>query len=246
MKITNISFKNNNYILKIDNKDYQIDDFYYKVLYPYIGKQIDNATLYTINCFNKANEKLKKLYKKIYAHTISTKEFYSFLMDVCDYGERKEIVHTFKNEGYLDDEKVINYYLNKFQEDKGVIYFKKKMQEIGIDAQLIDKYSYEYQENIEYAMSIANKIINSKQTSTNLIKQSIFASLANKGFSSKTINDVLLKVQFKDDFKSLKKDYDKIKGKYQTQKIISKLLNKGYNISSIKKVVKEDFDYEDI
>ncbi len=245
MKITNISFNSNNYILKIDNKDYQIDDFYYKVLYPYIGKQIDNATLYTINCFSIANEKLKKLYKKIYSHTISTKEFYTSLMDVCDYSERKEIIHTFKNEGYLDDEKVINYYLNKYQGDKGVIYFKKKMHEIGIDAKLIDKYSYEYQENIDYATSIANKIINSKQTSTNLTKQAIFASLANKGFSSKIINDVLLKVHFKDDFQTLKKDYDKIKGKYQTQKIISKLLNKGYNISSIKKVVKEDFDYED-
>lgn len=245
MEITNISFKHNYYALRINNHEYLIDDFYYKVLYPYVGKVIDNPTLYTITCFDKAKEVLNKLYKKIYSHTISTKEFYTFLMDVCEYSERKEIANIFKNEGYLDDEKVINYYLNKYQEDKGVIYFRKKMQEIGIDAQLIDKYSYEYQENIDYATYLANKIINSKQTSTNLTKQAIFASLANKGFSSKIINDVLLKVHFKDDFQALKKDYDKIKGKYQTQKIISKLLNKGYNISSIKKVVKEDFDYED-
>ena len=49
-----------------------------------------------------------------------------------------------------------------------------------------------------------------------------------------------------DDFDNLKRDYEKLLAKNEKKiyKIISKLVNKGYNIEEVKKLVKGGEDYE--
>ncbi|MCI5744843.1 MAG: RecX family transcriptional regulator [Erysipelotrichaceae bacterium] len=248
-QIDNVIYKKDGVELIINNKSFLIDSFYYECIMPYKNKEIDEKQMEEIATFAYLFTSLKKLYAKVFANKLSLYEFKALLKKDENTEENINIVtKRLIKEHLLDDEKYAMCVLEKFSYNKGVNYFKNYLISKHVDNSIIERLSLTYKENIDYVLSYANTYIKNKSTSNKMIKQSLFISLSNKGFSNETIDYVINKVTFKNEEDSLIKDIKKYQIKYKNEpyKVISKLLNKGYNINDIKKNMKDEvIEYED-
>lgn len=242
-QIKKIKSNKKNYILTINNNNYTIDYYFYECLLPYEGKVLEVSQMLEVIAFSSANEHITKLYKKIFENSLSTYEVKQKLISKEVSEEHiKIIINRLKSEGHLDDKKFIEHYKEIYQQKKGKKAFKSFLINKHISSILIDKTMLEYDENEEYALEYAQRYINSKTSSNAMLKTLVKAHLINKGFSESVINNVLSKLEFNDEIINLRKEVIKYLKKYHDDeyKVISKLANKGYNVSAIKKVIQEE------
>ena len=210
-------------------------------------KVLEVKDMLNVIAFSSCNEVISKLYKKIFAHELSTYEVKAKLKSKEISEEHINLVVSFlKSEGHLKEEDFINHYKEIYQYKKGYKAFKRFLESKHISDYSINKAMLSYNENEEYVYEYANKFIKSKTNSNKMIKAKLIASLTNKGFSSEVINKVIDKLEFDDDIINLKKEIVKYVKKYPDDKykVISKLASKGYNVNKIKKVMEEGMYFE--
>ncbi len=233
--------------IKINKKSYLCDEYIYQVLLPYVGKTLNDFQYRLLMAFINAYEVLKPNYKKIFNKDISRNDLKNLLMD----NEISEldislIIEQFLNDGYLDDKSFIQYHKELFEQEKGSKAFKSFLISHRIPSNLVEEAMLDYNESKDYVLSYIDKLKRTKHCSTKVLIYTIKQNLYAKGFNEKTITDCLKQTSFDSDLDNLAKDYQKIlktnqKNKY---KIISKLVNKGYNVDDVKKIVGNGEDYE--
>ena len=173
--------------------------------------------------------------------------------EVIDYLEEhnatstniKNIVKKLKDINFIDDDRYARIFIEEeIRHQKGPNAIKHVLLTKGIDEVTITKYLSEYGYDLlfENALDMANKTLKtviglpvSKQ------KESVYTRLYRMGYDYSIINQILSMLKYSTlDFSKLEKDYLKLKEKeIDSNKIIQKLLAKGYNYSDIKKVISE-------
>lgn len=156
-----------------------------------------------------------------------------------------KLIKKLKDIKFIDDDRYAKQYTEEcIRNEKGPYAIKYVLQNKGIASDIIDKYLEAYSPNTAYdnALDIAKKTIKSigglplsKQ------KEAIYTRLQRMGFNYDHISSVLNKITYNElDYDLLEKEYLKLKSKEtDKQKIISKLLTKGYNFQDIKRVIQE-------
>lgn len=239
-KITN---KDQDYIITVNSANYIIDNYYYSCLMPYVGKVLTNDLLKELMAFSDARMILKKYYKKIFLHSISSYELNEILKtkNILDY-QIKLIFNRLKEEDLLNDEDFVNYYFDDYKQKRGKLAFKKFLLSKKIDEKLIEKTLELYDEDENLVLKYANDFLKNKTGSTLMLKQKVYTMLTNKGFMDRTIEKVFTNLCFEDEKKSLAKEIKRYLLKYPNDnyKIISKLVYKGYNVKKIKEILMEE------
>lgn len=247
-QIKKIKFSKGYYILTINSNDYPIDEYYYQDLLPYEQKILEVSKMLELIAFSSACKILKKNYKKIFNHSICTFELKSTLRKNEIIEEHiKLIINKLKEDSYLKDEDYIKHYKEIYELKKGKNAFKKFLESKYIKKELIDDVMLTFNENVTYLESYAHSFIKNKVGSSSMLKQKLYASLINKGFSKDLINKTIDNLVFENEDLNLKKDAIKLIKKYPNDyyKVYNKLLAKGYKNSIIKEILKkEGFSYE--
>ena len=247
-QITKIKVNKKNYILKINDNEYIIDEFYYNSLLAYEGKVLEVKTMLQLIAFAKANPILSKTYKNIFNHTISYFDFKNKLRkNEIDERSVSLITSFFIEEGYLDDNDFVKRYKEAYERSKGINKFKRLLEQKHIPQRIINAALLDYTENFDVAMHYANTFIKNKVSSNAMLKQKIKVNLINKGYSKALVNEVLEQLVYKDETINLKKDIQKYKQKYPNDyyKLLNKLIACGYNSNDIKALLKEETLDED-
>ena len=160
------------------------------------------------------------------------------------------IVKRLRELGYVDDTKYANSILDYYKSSKGKNYIVNKLKEKMVDKDIIEEVAKNYiaDEEEEVAFKITSKIY-LQYRKYPISKQRILITqkLIRDGFSVASASKALEKIELVDEsVDNLKKDYLKLLKKYDKndktckQKIIASLYKKGYNYSSIIKLVGED------
>lgn len=246
MIIQNIKINNKDFILTIDNKTYLIDEYLYKIVLPYPNKFINENILNKIKAFANLHDELAKLYKKIFNNDITKKNLIYILKDKnYDPNDIKLVIETLINDNYLSDEAFIAKNQKKFEKKFGKNYFKMFLERENIDKEIIEKALLNYHENVEYINEYITIKYRLNKTSLKHFKNKICLDLLNKGFDKKIILDTLNKYDFHENLDNLAEIVKKYQKKYSNDKIvISKLLNKGYNVDDIKMFIRKSEDNE--
>lgn len=248
IKILSVEKKKNNYLITTDDKEFEADEE--TIIKYYIFKD----KVFTKTEFNKILEEIEinkyfnKSLKFLSYKSRSVSEIIQYLKDV---NNKDIIIERLIKLGYLNDE---IYSKNMFEyclrNNKGPVYLKNKLLEKGISTELISKtiYMYDYQSEKEVIENIVNKLANRESSKpVKALKLSILSKLHRDGFNLDIASLVISKVNFIDNSDELlKKDYQKQIQKLQDkdidaytkkQKIITYLLNKGYDYKKIKDIV---------
>ena len=171
--------------------------------------------------------------------------------EVIDYLEEhnatvsniKNIVKKLTEISFIDDDRYACIFIEEeIRHQKGPNAIKQLLLTKGIDEIIINKYLENYSNELlfENALDMGNKTLKTviglpiqKQ------KESVYTRLYRMGYDYSMITKVLSMLEYSSlDFERLEKDYLKIKSKEENQnKIIQKLLAKGYNYSDIKQVI---------
>lgn len=241
--ITKITSKKKNIILHINGNTYPIDTYYYECILPYVGKVLEVSQMIELIAFSISCDVLKKIYPKLFNHSISTYELKQKLKakDISE-DHINLIISFFKQEGFLKESDFINYYKELYKDKKGKAAFKRFLESKKISSYSIDIAMLDYNENQETALRYATLYLKNKVGSNRQLKLKVFAHLKNKGFSDKTINEVMDTLSFDNEENSLNIEISKYIKRYKNEynKIISKLANKGYNVNDIKKILKKE------
>lgn len=160
----------------------------------------------------------------------------------------KNIIKRLVTINFIDDDRYARIFIEEeMRHQKGPNAIKHVLLTKGIEEEIINKYLEEYSLDFLYenALDMGNKTLKtvvglpvSKQ------KESVYTRLYRMGYDYSIINRVLSVLEYSElDYSKLKKDYLKIKEKVDDQnKIIQKLLAKGYNYSDIKKVINDSLE----
>lgn len=242
-QISKIKYEKGFYILTINGNKYQLDEFYYEDLLAYEGKVLEVKDMLTLIAFSTSSKTLKKLYKKIFNHSISTFEVKSRLKkDGISEQHINLVINKLKERNYLNDDDFINYHKEIYQVKKGKAAFKKFLESKYISSYKINNALLEFEENEEFVYNYANSFIKNKVGSKNLLKQKLYVSLLNKGFEKQLINKVIDSLEFDNEDKNLLIDAKKMIRKYPNDyyKVLNKLMVKGYNGNDIKNILKKE------
>ena len=242
-QIQKIKFEKGVYILTINNNKYPIDEFYYEDLLAYEGKVLEVSDMLTLIAFSNSHKTLKKMYKKIFNHSISSYDLKSKLKkDQISEEHISLIIKKLKENNYLNEDDFIAYYKEIYEIKKGKNAFKRFLESKYISSKKIKLALLNFNENDDYVYNYALRFVKNKVGSANVLKQKLYASLLNKGFDKSLINKVIDSMSFDNEEINLKKDAIKIIKKYPNDyyKIYQKLLAKGYKGSLIKVILKEE------
>ena len=242
-QIKKIKFEKGFYILTINTNKYPIDEFFYEDLLAYEGKVLEVSDMLNLIAFSSAGKTLKKLYKKIFKHSLSTFEVKQKLKnDEISEEHIKLIIDKLKQSHYLNEDDFITYHKEIYENKKGKQAFKRFLQSKHISNKKIELAMLEFNENIDYVFTYAENFIKNKVGSTNVLKQKLYVSLLNKGFERSLIEEVIDKLSFDNEEKNLRIDAKKMIKKYPNDyyKVLTKLLSKGYKSQLIKEILKQE------
>ena len=173
--------------------------------------------------------------------------------EVIDYLEEhdatplmiKNIIKRLKSINFIDDDRYARIFIEEeINHQKGPNAIRHVLYTKGITDDIIDKYLTNYDDDylFENALDMGRKTLKTV-VGLPLVKQkeSVYTRLYRMGYDYSIINRVLAILEYSElDFSKLEKDYLKLKSKEEDQnKIIQKLLAKGYNYSDIKKFISE-------
>ena len=197
--------------------------------------------------FNKALSYLSRSKK-------STYEVKEYLRGKDDYNEKAIdlIISKLKEFKFIDDYEYARSVINTYGKVKGPLYIKNKLEVKRIHKDIISKVIGEY--NIEYsefenALTLARKVMEASDIKKYPItkqKTKIYSKLISNGYSSEVSSSVISRIEFVDESdEELEKDLRKYLRKYfdselnfkeKKNKIITSLMNKGYNYKNINKI----------
>lgn len=152
----------------------------------------------------------------------------------------KHIVKKLKEINFIDDDRYAKIFIEEeIRHQKGPNAIKHVLYTKGISEDIINKYLCNYDSTLIYenaydmgvkTLKTCNGLPIQKQ------KESVYSRLYRMGYDYSIINKVLGVLEYSElDYSKLEKDYAKIKSKESDKnKIIQKLLAKGYNYQDIK------------
>lgn len=239
--IEKIECEKKGFTLLIKNQNYLIDEYIYKVILPYQYKQLDMEQLNLIIAFSNAHNCLKKLYKKVFNNEVTKFDLRCELKknNISSF-DIKTIIDQFIEDDYLDENEFIKNHINKFQKNKGKKTFEEFLVSHKVDNSLIYTYLDDYQENEDFVLNYINQHLKTNTGSKKMFIYKVKNNLLNKGFSSSLIDKCLSKINIYEKKDNLINDFNKLLKKYDKNdyKIILKLVNKGYNVEDVRKIVK--------
>ena len=242
--IDKITKKNNGFEIVIQNQSFLVDSFLYSVLLPYVHKKIEEEQLEIIQVFSKYAFIIQPLYLKMNKKELSIYDVKKYLQKKdLNNQEIDQIIKLWIDEECLNDQQFIQYHCKEYEKNKGKDAFKAFLNRHGIHPLLIEQALEQFQENETWIQNYIQKQISKNQHSAKYLKYKIEQNLLQKGFSYALI-EKYLNTMDADDSEQLKKDYLKLKLKNEKNpyKIISKLIQKGYNVDDIKKIMKDGED----
>lgn len=156
-----------------------------------------------------------------------------------------EILVKLKQIRFVDDERYTKTFIEEqIRHQVGPKMIRHQLLNKGIEIVLIDQYliHYEDQDVVSNALAIANKTLKTV-VGLPIVKQkeTIYSRLNRMGYDYAIINKVLSTISYSEvNSELLIKEYLKLVAKEKDQnKIINKLMAKGYNYQEIKKVIAE-------
>lgn len=173
--------------------------------------------------------------------------------EVIDYLEEhdatplmiKNIIKRLKSINFIDDDRYAKIFIEEeINHQKGPNAIRHTLYTKGITDEIIDKYLTIYDDDylFDNALDMGRKTLKTV-VGLPVVKQkeSVYTRLYRMGYDYSIINRVLAVLEYSElDFSKLEKDYLKLKSKEEDQnKLIQKLLTKGYNYSDIKKLIAE-------
>ena len=253
MLIKKIKILKNKVSIILDNGDkLSIDKEVYTNFYLYEGKELSKKELNEINSLNNRSKLLQ------YALRLRSKALYS------EYQMREKLYHkeasktdvdkiikTLKQYDLIDDEAYaydLTEYYNSLNYGKNKIIHK--LSDKGIFIETINKMKFPLSLERRKANNILNKLEKKYEKYNQSQKKShIYNAYLQLGFDNDLASEMVNKIKetnSKEELSKLKSDYQKTKvrlerkykGKELKQKIIQSLMQKGYRLNDIIKVVK--------
>lgn len=221
------------------------------------GITLNQEAIKEINSFDEKEEIIE------YLKSLITKRPYNEaeLLKKCiskfkNYNNVSKAINELKSYNLIDDQDYIENYMDYFDRNNyGKYFIINFFKNNGLKEELIEKLEFCDENELKKARNYFDSIKN-KYVSGNFAKQKkkIYDLMLRRGFSIENILEVLndLKVNQTAELERLKKDYRKVKMKYfvtndsgvdANSKIISKLINKGYNLEDINTIIEEDNDF---
>lgn len=248
IRISKLSKKKKNYIVTVDTKEYIFDEDTLVQFGLYQDRifsktEFDNILLKRDNnqAFNMALKYLALGMKSI-SEIIKHLEKKAFDNSIID-----DVISRLKQLGYLDDIQYSKNTLQYYQSSKkGPQYIIKKLYEKNISRKVIEEVIQEYTEEREY--EIIDGIIQKEQDKHTQYpikkqRQLISEKLIRNGFTPSIVFSIINEMDLIDNSEEkLKSDYNKIlkTSKFNNlseqdkkQKIITSLINKGYEYQNI-------------
>ena len=201
-------------------------------------------------------EEISKLFNKalnyISYQMRSENEIIEYLKEKeASFNQIEIILEKIKDFGYINDlELANNLFESMIRNKKGPKVLKIKLKEKRIDEKIINEILLKYTHDIE--KDVIDELLNNlkdKKTDKPIKKQRqhIYEKLIRDGFSNELVNNIISTVKLVDNSsETLEKELEKLEYKYRDctgyerrTKIISNLLNKGYEYSDISKKIKE-------
>lgn len=157
-----------------------------------------------------------------------------------------DTIRKLKSKKYLDDELYIKTYIALKKDTYGPKKLEYELKQKGIPFEWIEKHLSHIDEH-EIIKDLINKKLSSLKNKSSIQKKmNLKTYLLGKGFSQQIIDVVIQHLSFddKDEQINLQKDYEKLiykfshlQGYEKEQKILTKLYQKGYTLSDIKKIM---------
>jgi regulatory protein len=174
------------------------------------------------------------------------KEVFDFLDNLnIDDVKISNIIQKLKEINYINDDRYAkNFIEQEIRNQKGPNAIKHVLYSKGIETKVIENYLCNYNNEL-YFDNAYDMGLKTLKTCIGLPlqkqKESVYSRLYRMGYDSLVINKVLSLLEYTEvDLIKLKKEFNKIKEKENNQnKIIQKLLTKGYEYTDIIKVIED-------
>lgn len=245
-----VKLKNNSYNVYIDDFSVKLyDDVIVK--YELLRKkEIDKDSYEKIINDNNMLEayylSLKYLTKKMHCE----KELFLYLKDKYDKKIIFDTINRLKKENYLNDDVYARCYINDqlLLSCLGPNKIIKNLIGLNCDEDKVKEYVSDINNEVWFdriEKIIKKKLKSNRSYGVNKLKDKIIYDLENLGYYKWMIDEVLNEISFDDTDNILKKEYTKLYNKYMKKcdgkeleyKIISSLLNKGFEYDKIKKIL---------
>lgn len=209
------------------------------------GKEFSNEEFDSILDFKDQNEYYLKALNYLSYKERSEKEMRDYLIGK-GLSNPQTIMSKLLDKGLINDEVYASHFLEyAFNQLKGPKYVESELIKKGIKHTIITElmYQYDFEKEYDTLYQLFMKVTKPKTISFNKYKKQLMDKFVRSGFGLGTINEVLqnnydyLMEQVNED-DALEKDYQKIKD-LPKDKVIKKLMQKGYHYSKIKDIVSE-------
>nr|MDD3719991.1 RecX family transcriptional regulator [Candidatus Gracilibacteria bacterium] len=181
---------------------------------------------YAINYYLKYYPSTKKLKEKLLKKSLNDEKLSLFVIKSLEsIIVEKQVI-----------ESKIRFYISR---NKNLSYIKSKLFEKGFekdDYEKILEEKFNLNETLLNKEFIKRKVLDykSKGKSRNYIFQKLFGRSEDKGIINEILDEYFLE---DDELINIKFEYEKIKGKYEKNKLVERLLRKGFYYDDIKKIV---------
>lgn len=257
IKILSIEKKKNKYQVEVllDEK-LEKHNFSEETIIKYLifkDKTFTDKEFETILNEEKLNVLFNKALKYLSYQSRSKEEMEKYLKEKeASVSQITTIIDKLTNLGYINDEDYINYCFDYVTRNlKGPEILAQKLKLKGIEEKLINDILKKYDEDLE--REIALEVIQKQQTKNISLpkrkqKMNLYQKLLRDGFHNEIINSLINKIEFVDESdETLDNEIRKFRNKYNDisdyevrTKLISKLLNKGYEYSQIISALNKD------
>ncbi len=245
--------KDNRYSVKIDDLNIKLyDDVIVK--YELLRKKEISETLFEeITEYNDSLESYYKALKYLNRKLRTEKELFTYLNKEYKKSVINNTIERLKKEGYLNEETYLKAYLidQINLSTSGPNKIKKDLIKLGLNEEEINNHLSKIEDSIwleKLNKIVAKTISTNKSYGNNKLKEKLVYDLGNKGYYKWMIEEAIKNNEFKDNTdiinKEYQKNYNKLSRKYSgyelEQKLIAKLLSKGFSYEDIKKVLSEN------
>ncbi len=245
-----IKLKDNRYNVKIDGRYFKLYDDVIVKFELLRKKEIDETLFQNIVSYNAKLEGYYKGLKYISIKLRTEEEMARYLSKEYDKSVVEEIIEKLKNEGYLNEDIYVQSYLaDKINLGKiGPNKIKKEMVNLGLDEMKVNNAIEAINDEVwmeKIAKIVKKKMASNKTYGNNKLKEKLVYELGNAGYYKWMIEEVIDKIDFGNNDNLLKKELDKVskklEGKYSgyelENKLIQRLVSKGFNYSEIKNMI---------
>lgn len=246
--------KDNRYSVKFDEINVKLYDDVIVKFELLRKKEITEKEFAEITEYNDSLESYYKALKYLNRKLRTEKELFIYLHKEYNKSTVNKTIERLREEGYLNEENYLKAYLTDqvTLNSSGPNKIQKDLMKLGINETLIKDAIAKIEDEIwlEKLNKLVSKAIKTNKTYGNKkLKEKLIYDLGNKGYYKWMIEQAIENNYFNNDIdilnKEYLKEYTKLSKKYTgyelENKIIAKLISKGFNYEEIKKVLSKIF-----